>query len=167
MIELLLLFIRISLLNIVLFIKALCSLLPDHLVVLLVLAEDVRFALLVLYWTLAFHFCIFLFQHFVIKILFHSKLHHRFIPFIVLFTGLSHPKRLFPGLLYLLKHPFLLLLQHLNPILHQLRLYRSRYLFILCLKQGALLTQFRFFEGCDVWWREGDGLLALGHEGTV
>lgn len=154
-------------LNIVLLFKAPFPLTPNALVILLILPQDIILSLLIFDIPGTLQLCIFLFQHFVIKILFHSKLHHRFIPFIVLFTGLSHPKRLFPGLLYLLKHPFLLLLQHLNPILHQLRLYRSRYLFILCLKQGALLTQFRFFEGCDVWWREGDGLLALGHEGTV
>ena len=88
-IELLLLILSVSLLYIVLFIEAICSLFPNHLIIHLVLSQDVSLTLLVHDAPLTFHLSVFLLQHFVVKILLHPELYHELIAGIVGLSRLS------------------------------------------------------------------------------
>lgn len=79
-IELFPLVLSIVLCDIVFLFEAFVSLATNSVVVVLVLFQNVFFLLLVFYVSCGFHCCISLFEHFVVKLLFHSEFHHKFVP---------------------------------------------------------------------------------------
>lgn len=121
---------------------------------LVVARQQFLFHLFVLEPNASFHLRIPLLQHLLVHLFAHSELHHPSIVQIGLFPSALHPLGLFPGLLDLLHHAFLFLLQHFDPVFDEQSLFLVVGPLIVRVEKASFLTQFLPPEVGDVWRTE-------------